>query len=261
MQYRKKDQDKNRTDAAYEQAPSRDGGDRPRGRGGNNRGRGRGGNDKPTDRGGRPQTASTRGRGGAETRDDRPGTRGGGRGRGGRGQDGNHGNKNYQGAGGGRRPIDPTSYQWKYRNEERPTFEKIVVAADTEIPALPAPNEIKTKPSKDEFDRKMRELDRIVEDKKIKNEEARHHRRIVHEGGKIDGSNADYRDQINMQGDEIKKHRAERRANLDKLNALKDRQADLEYKKQQILKNMKAKMSRGTNYRTEEEMAKAIKEK
>ena len=90
---------------------------------------------------------------------------------------------------------------------------------------------MKTEPSKNELDKKLRELDRTVEDKKLKNEEARHHRNIVREGGKVDGTNADYRGQINMQGDEIKKHRAEKRANYDKLNALKDRQADLEIKK------------------------------
>ena len=62
---------------------------------------------------------------------------------------------------------------------------------------------------------------------------------------------------INEQGDEIKKYRAERRGHLDRMNALKDRQRTLEGQKQSILKNM----PRGSNYRDEQEMAKAIKEK
>ena len=62
---------------------------------------------------------------------------------------------------------------------------------------------------------------------------------------------------INEQGDEIKKYRAERRGHLDRMNALKDRQRTLEGQKQSILKNI----PRGSNYRDEQEMAKAIKEK
>lgn len=202
MQYRKKDQDRNKTDSAYEQAPRRDGDERPRGRGGNRgggRGRGAGGDRGGGDRG-RPATATTRGgydnKRGGETRDRPQTTRG--RGGGDRGG-GDRGGRSYQGAGGGgRRPIDPTSFQWKYRNEERPTFEKIAVNADTVLPPLPSKDDMKTEPSKNELDKKLRDLDRIVEDRKLKNEEARHHRNIVRDGGKVDGSNADYRGQITL---------------------------------------------------------------
>ena len=54
-----------------------------------------------------------------------------------------------------RKPLDENSYQWRYRNEERPVYEKMTVTLETKIPELP--EEILKRPSKDEFDKKMKE--------------------------------------------------------------------------------------------------------
>lgn len=59
---------------------------------------------------------------------------------------------------GSRRPVlDESSWQWRFKNEKRPTYENKTVSMDEETPELPT--DIKKKPSKDEYDRKMRELD------------------------------------------------------------------------------------------------------
>lgn len=57
----------------------------------------------------------------------------------------------------GRKPLDQNSWQWKYRYGERPEFKTMDVTIDTVLPELPT--EIRTKPSKAEFDQKMQDLD------------------------------------------------------------------------------------------------------
>lgn len=141
MEYKQKDETRGSTEDAYNKPPTR----------GSGRGRGdRGGGDRGgADRGGpRPNTTRGRGRGrddarnklseGSTPQDNRGGRGGrGGRGRGGqtRGGGETEGGATYQGAGAARpnnrRQIDESSYQWKFFNEERPTYEKITVGADT----------------------------------------------------------------------------------------------------------------------------------
>jgi|TARA_B110000305_G_C19428671_1_gene635054 hypothetical protein len=75
------------------------------------------------------------------------------------------------------------------------------------LPELPADSDIKKKPSKDVFDKKMRELDRKAEEYKITIEENRYKKRQVYEGGKVEGSNVTYRDLITSNIDEVKKFR------------------------------------------------------
>ena len=56
--------------------------------------------------------------------------------------------------GGGRRgaPFDESSWQWKYRNGERPELDyDKVVTLETKLPTLPSQSEVKKKPSKDDF--------------------------------------------------------------------------------------------------------------
>ena len=122
---------------------------------------GRGGGDRPGgDRGG------MRGRGGSDR---------GGRGRGGRGGGGHNedrGGRQFQGA---RRPLDENSWQWKYQNQERPQYEKVSVTVDTVIPELP--KDILKEPSRDDFNKKMKELDKEAEDLKITVEESKFKRR------------------------------------------------------------------------------------
>jgi hypothetical protein len=208
MEYRKKNEgenpkhrDKNaaNTDDAY----------RPPTRGG----RGRGAGDE------RPKTAAPRGRGGNhhENRETR-GARGGFEPRGGHDRGGR-----VQGA---KRPLDESSWQWRYQNEERPVLEEIEVTLETKIPELP--KEILKEPSRDDFNKKMKDLDAEAEQLKITVEENKFKRRQVYEGGKVEGENVTYREVITGNIEEVKKFRADKKEHLDKLNALRDRQRDLE---------------------------------
>jgi hypothetical protein len=72
----------------------------------------------------------------------------------------------------------------------------MVVKADTVIEELPSIADTLRKPSKDEFDKKMRALDKVIEENKIIVEKNKLIKRGVYEGGKIEGSNVTYRDSI-----------------------------------------------------------------
>ena len=252
MEYKQKDETRGKTDDAYDRPPTRGGG-RGRGERGGRGGRGRGRDD-----------ARNKLSDGATPQENRGGRGGrGGRGRGGQSRGGGEtdGGATYQGAGGAgarpnnRRQIDESSYQWKFFNEERPTYEKITVGADTKIEDLPSIEDTLRKPSKEEFDRKMRALDKTIEEKKIIVEKNKLMKRGVFEGGKIEGSNITYRDSILEQGAEIKKIRDHRRALLDQLNAFKDRQRELDAKKQTFMTNIPR------NYHNIKDLKQAIKQK
>jgi hypothetical protein len=229
MEYKQKDETKGNTEDAYNRPPTRGGG-KPggeRGRGntrGGGRGRGRDNVGNKLNEGSTPTPGDRGGRGGR-----------GGRGRGGDGQTrGGADGATFQGAGArqnNRRQIDESSFQWRFFNEERPTYEKITVGADTVIEELPSIADTLKKPSKDEFDRKMRALDKVIEEKKIIVEKNKAMKRGVFEGGKIEGTGTTYRDSILEQGAEIKKIRDQRRTLLDSNKALKERQNVLDAKK------------------------------
>lgn len=135
MQYQKKGEnpDKNKTDSAYERPATS--------RGGRRGGRGGAKEEKPA-------------REVIEQRDDKP--RGGKATRGDHKDDGVRGGRGKADAPrGGRGPtVDENSWQWRYKNEKRPTYEQITVTIDTVLPELPT--ETKSKPSRDEFDRQMK---------------------------------------------------------------------------------------------------------
>ena len=164
-----------------------------------------------------------------------------------------------QGAGaGGKRsgaPYDESSWQHKYKHGERPVLEPLVVALDTKIPELPAPDKIVKAPVREDFQKKMRELDRRAEELKASVEANRHQRSRVYEGGKVEGGEVTYRDLIMSNIEDVKKVRAQHREQLDKLNGLKDRQRELEADKAAVLRNIPR------NYHTEEDLQHAIQEK
>ena len=253
MEYKQKRETQGNTDDAYSRPPTRGGG-----RGGEGRGRGRG--DRPNTRGrGRDNTGNKLSEGTTPTPD--RGGKGGRGGRGGRGGQtrggGDTEGATYQGAGAprqnNRRQIDENSYQWKFFNEERPTYEKITVDKDTVIEELPSIADTLRKPSKDEFDKKMRALDKIIEEKKIIVEKNKLIKRGVYEGIKIDGNGVSHRDSIIEQGAEIKKIRDSRRAHLDEMKKLKERQNELDLKKMEYMKNIPR------NYHNIKDLKSAIK--
>jgi len=67
-------------------------------------------------------------------------------------------------------------------------------------------------------------------------EEGRIKRKQVYDGGKVEGQNTTYRELITGSIEEVKKIKADKRALLDRLNILKDRQRELDNDKQTILK-------------------------
>jgi len=101
----------------------------------------------------------------------------------------------------------------------------------------------------------MRALDKIIDEKKIIVEKNKLIKRGVFEGGKIEGSNVTYRDSIIEQGEEIKKIRNLRRSLLDEMNKLKERQRELDVKKQDYMKNIPR------NYHNIKDLNSAIKAK
>lgn len=138
-----------------------------------------------------------------------------------------------QGAGaGGKRqgaPYDESSWQYKYKHGKRPVLDySVVVTLDTKIPEFPAPDKVVKRPVREDFQKKMRELDQRAEALKASVEAARHQRSRVYEGGKVEGGDVTYRDLIMSNIEDVKKVRAQHREQLDKLNALKDRQRELE---------------------------------
>ena len=101
----------------------------------------------------------------------------------------------------------------------------------------------------------MKDLDRKAEELKASVEENRFKRNRVYEGGKIDGGDVTFKDLIMSNIEEVKKVRSQHREHLDKLNALKDRQRELEAEKQSLVKNIPR------NYHTVKDLQQAIKEK
>lgn len=60
----------------------------------------------------------------------------------------------------------------------------------------------------------------------------------MYEGGKVEGQNVTYREVIAERIEEVKKFRAEKKQHLDRLNALKDRQREIETKKMSFQQNI-----------------------
>lgn len=117
------------------------------------------------------------------------------------------------------------------------------------------PTDIKQKPSKDEFDRQMKQIDADANELRVRIEELRHKRKMVYEGGRADAGNESYHDLISSNIEEVKKIRNEKRGKLERMNELKQRQQTLDQERQAILKNVPR------NYQTYEEVEQAIKEK
>ena len=77
----------------------------------------------------------------------------------------------------------------------------------------------------------MKELDAEADQLKITVEENKFKRRQVYESGKVEGENVTYREVITENIEGVKKFRADKKEHLDKLNALRERQKEIESKK------------------------------
>lgn len=89
------------------------------------------------------------------------------------------------------------------------------------------PTDIKKKPSKDEYDNQMKQMDAQANELRIKIEELRHNRKMVFEGGRGDATDS-YHDLISSNIEEVKKIRNEKRGKLERMNELKQKQIELD---------------------------------
>ena len=96
------------------------------------------------------------------------------------------------------------------------------------VPELPPMDEIKKRPSRDEFDRKMKEMTAQALKWKEQSDENRLKRQMIYDGGKVDGSNVTYRDLLSKDIEEIKKHKNQRREQIDRVKELNTRQRELD---------------------------------
>jgi len=63
---------------------------------------------------------------------------------------------------GPKKDLDTNSWVYKFLHGSRPTFEQIVVTLDTEVPPIIDKSLRLKEPSKDEFEKKMKDLDNKI---------------------------------------------------------------------------------------------------
>ena len=120
-------------------------------------------------------------------------------------------------------------------NEERPSYEQREVSINDSLPELPK-TQLKM-PSKEQYVKKMEDLDRKAAMNKSICQENQALKRQVYDKSKGAGNTGSYKD-ISGNIDEVKKYRLEKRSLLDSLNELKEKQRDLESQKQDLLRNV-----------------------
>jgi len=89
---------------------------------------------------------------------------------------------------------DVNSWKYKFHNREQVKYEKIKFTAETEIPALPAKDARLKNPTKEEFDLSMKKLDDEINEIREKRKVLQQKRSDIHNGGKMTGSQLNYRD-------------------------------------------------------------------
>jgi len=57
---------------------------------------------------------------------------------------------------------DKDSWVWKFHNLKRPTYDKVPVTLETEIPALPTKEEVIRQPVKEQFEEEMKDMDSTI---------------------------------------------------------------------------------------------------
>lgn len=124
--------------------------------------------------------------------------------------------------------------------------------ADTKLPELPS--EVLKKPSKDELHAKLDELDKLVEEQRLVADENRYKRRQVLDGGKV-SDNANIREVMGDNIEQVKEFREQRKAHLTNLGNLRSELRVLETEKQKFQQNIPR------NYHTERDLMDAIKQK
>jgi hypothetical protein len=111
-----------------------------------------------------------------------------------------------------RREQDKNSWVYKYHNDERPTYDRVKVTLETEIPALPTKEEMLKNPVKEVFDAKMQKLDAQISEVRSAQKELHTKRREVIDGGKMSGGNVTYREELTKQIDLLREDNKKKRA-------------------------------------------------
>jgi chromosome segregation ATPase len=127
---------------------------------------------------------------------------------------------------------------YKFLHGARPKFEQVVVTAETEVPATVEKSLRKKEPSKDEYEKKMKELDsKIMQIREhintlsLKKKEAR-------EGGKVKGTTISYKEFLNQKIEEIRGLRDQKRDLYNQKNAIIEQIKVIELEREQILKTL-----------------------
>jgi hypothetical protein len=95
---------------------------------------------------------------------------------------------------------------------ELPKYESIDVTLETEVPALPAKEDILKQPSKDVFDEQMAALDNQIKHLREQKEDLFNKKRETIEGGKIQGSNMTFKEGLTAKINESKEINKKKRA-------------------------------------------------
>lgn len=77
---------------------------------------------------------------------------------------------------------------YKFLHAPRPKFEQVVVTVETEVPATIPKDQRKKEPSKEDYEKKMKELDNKIQTIRDKINELVLKKREAREGGKMSGS-------------------------------------------------------------------------
>ena len=167
------------------------------------------------------------------------------------------------GAGRGRRggnPPDPSSWQYKFKNRERGDGAKKIklegpITADTELPKMIPKEELVERPSREQFDKDMVDLEAKAQAQLAELKENRRKKREVLDGSRGQGDLGAMGEEIGGAIAAVKKHRATKRSLIDNLKEANERQRILEAQRATVTKALPP------HCRDERDVAKELKSK
>ncbi len=142
---------------------------------------------------------------------------------------------------------------YKYHHMERPAFEKVKVTAESELPALPAKEELLKNPAKEAFDAKMVKIDGQIAEARARKEELHAKRREVIDGGKMSGSTLTYREALTKEIELLRSDNKEKQRLQAQMKGVQEELDVLEAEKNALQKSMHSE------FRTAEQVQAAIK--
>jgi len=135
-----------------------------------------------------------------------------------------------------KKDLDTNSWVYKFLHGPRPKFEQTVVTMDTEVPAIVEKSLRKKEPSKEEFEKKMKDFDNKIMQIRDKINELSFKKKETREGGKVSGTQISYREFMNQKIEEIRVLRIKKKDLHNKKNAIMDKIKIIELEREQLLK-------------------------